>query len=152
MKYFLTQEAVLKWLEMPSVYHIKKDELYELDDDSFPFLKKCMSESGCNTEDSEFMGHYQNSAPFIEYCLKEGILTKDKIAVKRPPLIKSSQPSLRYLELQITDRCNLKCRHCYIGDTSEAPRLLVGASMQGKFFPEKIFKELSLNQIKKDFA
>ena len=25
-------------------------------------------------------------------------------------------PSLRYLELQITDRCNLRCRHCYIGE------------------------------------
>jgi radical SAM protein with 4Fe4S-binding SPASM domain len=25
-------------------------------------------------------------------------------------------PSLRYLEFQITDRCNLRCRHCYVGD------------------------------------
>jgi radical SAM protein with 4Fe4S-binding SPASM domain len=24
-------------------------------------------------------------------------------------------PSLRYLELQITDACNLRCKHCYIG-------------------------------------
>jgi radical SAM protein with 4Fe4S-binding SPASM domain len=29
----------------------------------------------------------------------------------------SSIPSLRYLELQITDRCNLQCRHCYIGES-----------------------------------
>jgi MoaA/NifB/PqqE/SkfB family radical SAM enzyme len=28
----------------------------------------------------------------------------------------SPVPSLRYLELQITDRCNLRCHHCYIGD------------------------------------
>ena len=46
------------------------------------------------------------------YCLEE------TISVKRPPLIKSPAPSLRYLELQITDRCNLRCRHCYIGETA----------------------------------
>ena len=104
MNYFLTKESVLKWLETPSVYHIKDDELYELDDDSFALLKNCTSNSGCNSEYSEF----------IDYCLKEGIVTKDKVLVKRPPLIKSFEPSLRYLELQITNRCNLKCRHCYI--------------------------------------
>ncbi len=32
-------------------------------------------------------------------------------ALKQAP-----EPSLRYLELQITDACNLRCRHCYIGD------------------------------------
>jgi radical SAM protein with 4Fe4S-binding SPASM domain len=36
----------------------------------------------------------------------------------RPPVVKSPEPSLRYLELQITDRCNLRCGHCYIGGPS----------------------------------
>ncbi len=106
MNYFLTAGAVLKWLEAPSVYHIKKDELYELDDRAFEFLKKCSSDYGGNAKDSEF----------IDYCLNEVILTVDKVSIKRPPLIKSPVPSLRYLELQITDRCNLRCRHCYIED------------------------------------
>jgi radical SAM protein with 4Fe4S-binding SPASM domain len=104
MRYFLSEDAVLKWLEIPSVYHLKRDELYELDDESFEFLKSCASETGCETGDSSF----------IDYCLKEGILTTDEISPRRPVLIKSPEPSLRYLELQITDRCNLKCRHCYI--------------------------------------
>jgi radical SAM protein with 4Fe4S-binding SPASM domain len=106
MRYFLARDAVIKWLERPSIYHIEKDDLYELDTDSFEFLNNCASENGGNTEDNEF----------IDYCLKEGILTKDKVSVKRPPIIKSPEPSLRYLELQITNKCNLKCRHCYIGD------------------------------------
>ena len=105
MDYFLSQNASLKWLETPSVYNIKTDELYELDDISFEFLKKCFSEKGCHGDDREF----------IDYCLEEGLLTTQKISLKRPPLIKSPVPSLRYLELQITDRCNLRCRHCYIG-------------------------------------
>jgi radical SAM protein with 4Fe4S-binding SPASM domain len=106
MKYFLARDAVIKWLETPFIYHIEKDDLYELDTDSFEFLNNCASENGCIAEDNEF----------IDYCLKEGILTKDKVSVKRPPIIKSPDPSLRYLELQITNKCNLKCKHCYIGD------------------------------------
>ncbi len=105
MKYFLSQDAVLKWLETPCLYHIKNDELYELDRDSFEFLKDC-SESGCSPQKNNF----------FDYCLKEGILTKKRVPIKQPFLIKSPDPSLRYLELQITDKCNLTCRHCYIGD------------------------------------
>ncbi|MEW6067658.1 MAG: radical SAM protein [Nitrospirota bacterium] len=106
MKYFLARDAVLKWLEAPHVYKISTDELYELDNDSFRFLKNCASVKGCYAENSEF----------INYCLGEGILTKNKDLSSHPPLIKSPVPSLRYLELQITNKCNLKCRHCYIGD------------------------------------
>lgn len=104
MKFFLAKEAALKWLETPSVYHIRKDDLYELDVGSFSFLKKCASEPGCNS----------NNSDFIMYCLKEGILTKDEIKLKRPPVLQSPVPSLRYLELQITNRCNLRCKHCFV--------------------------------------
>lgn len=104
MKYFLSQDVVLKWLETLSVYHIAKDELYELDETSFAFLRECASGNGCSSDDREF----------IDYCLEEGILTRTGTRVKPPPVIKSPEPSLRYLELQVTERCNLKCRHCYI--------------------------------------
>ena len=104
MHYFLSKDVVLKWLETPSVYHITKDDLYELDETSFAFLRKCASDGGCPSDDKEF----------IDYCLEEGILTRMKTPVKHPPVLKSPEPSLRYLELQITERCNLKCRHCYI--------------------------------------
>lgn len=111
MKYFLSTDAVLKWLETPSVYHMKKDDLYELNDDSFAFLQRCATDRGCDAGDREF----------IHYCLDEGILTKNMTLQKRPPLIKSPDPSLRYLELQITDTCNLKCRHCYIRHNNPIP-------------------------------
>ncbi len=106
MRYFLSENSVLKWLETPSLYQIRTDELYELDDASFVFLKKCASEAGCRSEDREF----------TDYCLAEELLTTKQVPAKQPPLIKSPVPSLRYLELQITDQCNLRCRHCYIGE------------------------------------
>ncbi len=106
MNYYLSRRAVLKWLETPAIYHITKDELYELDADSFSFMKNCASDTGCVSKDSAF----------IDYCVEEGLLTTKQEAVKRPLLIKAPVPSLRYLELQITDACNLRCKHCYIGD------------------------------------
>src|SRR5512134_2899976 len=108
MRYHLSPYACLKWLETRSVYHLKTDELYELDEQSFDFLKLCSSGEGCSDDD---MG-------FIDYCTEEGILMPFPAVVRRPPLNKSPEPSLRYLELQITDRCNLRCRHCYINDTA----------------------------------
>ncbi len=119
MNYFISKETVLKRLETPSAYHIRKDELYELDDEAFEYLKDCCSafsvqRSAINQRKSEVQK--AELASFIKYCLKEEILTRDKISLKRPPIKKSPAPSLRYLELQITDRCNLRCRHCYIPD------------------------------------
>ncbi len=107
MNYFLSRRAVLKWLETPSVYHLAKDELYELDGDSLRFLQKCMDDAGAASRDSAF----------IDYCMDEGLLTAESAPVKRPAYAKAPEPSLRYLELQITDACNIKCKHCYIGDT-----------------------------------
>jgi radical SAM protein with 4Fe4S-binding SPASM domain len=106
MHYFLSRNAVLKSLEHPSVYNMQNDELYELDDVSFQFLQRCSTEEGCEGRDREF----------VDYCLKEGILSLQRVVLKRPALIKAPEPSLRYLELQVTTNCNLRCMHCYIGD------------------------------------
>lgn len=108
MTYYLAQDCFLKHLEKPAVYAVLTDDLYELDDESFAFLSACASGRGCKAEKSDF----------VDYCLTEGILTTQGIPVRRPPLLKSPDPSLRYLELQITDRCNLRCAHCYIEDGS----------------------------------
>ena len=125
-------QVCLKWLEAPTVYHLRTDELYELDESSFDFLKACSTADGCAPAEREF----------TDYCLQEGILVTDRISIQRPPVIKSPEPSLRYLELQITDRCNLRCKHCYI-DFRSAP-LCKGRREEPE--PES-FHELSLDQI-----
>ncbi len=108
MAYYLSPRACLKRLESPTVYHIPSDELYELDDQSFGFLTACSTPAGAASIEQEF----------ISYCLGEDILVDTFSQVRRPPLEQSPVPSLRYLELQITDRCNLRCRHCYINSPS----------------------------------
>lgn len=104
----LTSQAALKRLEVPFVYHTGRDELYEIDSLAERFLSQC---------DGTAMGKaLTDEAEFVEYCLAEGILE----AVPRPSPItvsidQSPCPSLRYLELHLTHRCNLQCRHCYLG-------------------------------------
>jgi radical SAM protein with 4Fe4S-binding SPASM domain len=54
---------------------------------------------------------------FLATCLEEGLLTTSSRAFPRPLTVgQAPRPSLRYLELQVTWRCNLACRHCYLGE------------------------------------
>lgn len=107
MTYFLSEKCSLKRLESPCVYNIRSDELYELDEEAFHFLEICASPEGCEAKTSE--------SDFVEYCRAAGILSEETHGGRRLRDGASPVPSLRYLELQITRRCNLRCRHCYIG-------------------------------------
>jgi len=108
----LTPHSVLKNLEEPYLYDIEKDELYELNADAYQFLLKiCRGENPpVRKEDEEF----------IQFCLSENLIAFSEAPLqKKMSLNPSPIPSLRYLEIQITDRCNLQCRHCYIGEGSQ---------------------------------
>lgn len=108
MRYFLSSGCALKWLEFPAVYRISTDELYELNAAAFEFLGKCATREGCEGD--------RYDREFTEYAVREGILTsRFTRRIGDAPVKKSTAPSLRYLELQITTACNLRCRHCYIG-------------------------------------
>lgn len=100
--------AALKKLEQPYVYHIGRDELYEIDDSALSFLNRCDG----SVEAAKLVTDVQ----FVEFCLAEGLL--EALPQPDPIVITAGNapvPSLRYLELQLTRRCNLRCRHCYLG-------------------------------------
>lgn len=100
--------VALKQLEIPYLYHIDHDELYEINDEGMDFLLRC--------DGSIKGGDLNGDGEFVEYCLEEGLL---EALPDRSPLANRTGiglvPSLRYLELQLTRRCNLACRHCYLG-------------------------------------
>ena len=105
----LTPPSFLKHLEEPYLFSIETDELYELNLDAYQFLLRL-----CRGENPPVP---EGDREFIQFCLDEGLITfSDAPAPKKVFLEPSPVPSLRYLEFQITDRCNLKCRHCYIGE------------------------------------
>jgi radical SAM protein with 4Fe4S-binding SPASM domain len=109
MRLWLSGHNALKRLENPCVYDIRADELYELDDEGFSFLLASSSPEGAESQAGEF----------TDFCIDEGILTTREVSVRRPSVENSPLPSLRYLELQITRRCNLNCAHCYIGSRQD---------------------------------
>ncbi len=105
----LTPHSVLKNLEEPYLFDIENDELYELNTDAYQFLLRISrgEHPPVRKEDEEF----------IQFCLSENLIAFSEIPSQRKISLNPSPiPSLRYLELQITDRCNLQCRHCYIGE------------------------------------
>ena len=123
----LAPGASLKRLEEPFLYHVQRDELYELDEVAVSFLSRCdgTTPGGELTADGEF----------VAYCLTEGLLeplsrpSRSVVAVGIAPV-----PSLRYLELQLLHRCNLRCRHCYLGPprSTEMP-LETALAIAGEF-------------------
>jgi len=109
-KFFaIASHCSLKRLEEPYLYDIENDELYELGEEAYQFLLKCSQ--------GERVSVKKEDEEFIQYCLSENLVVLSETPVKRDGITHSSPiPSLRYLEFQITDRCNLRCRHCYIGE------------------------------------
>ncbi|MHB8142981.1 MAG: radical SAM protein [Thermoleophilia bacterium] len=104
----LTPECSPKLLEEPCVYNRATDELYVLNRQAFDFIEGCGSgrERPAGSED----------AAFVDYCLEEGILEPARSARQRGIIAgRAPVPSLRYLLVHITDRCNLVCRHCFGG-------------------------------------
>jgi radical SAM protein with 4Fe4S-binding SPASM domain len=108
----LGDSVFLKHLEFPSVYNTAKDDIYQVDPNGFAELARC--DGTLSLRDSKF------PEEFLEFCLEEGILASQDSPVRRNVIIGHNvEPSLRYLMVEITDRCNLACAHCYLGDTGD---------------------------------
>lgn len=116
---YLNQNFFIKLIEFPALYNIKTDELYCLDDRAYRFFKEFI----LNKLNNHLLVKNESSqneayTDLIKFSLKEGILTKKPVQRTHPKIKQSPLPSLRYLELQITKRCNLNCRHCFVGECS----------------------------------
>lgn len=106
-----------KKLETPHLYNYVKDERYELDLESFEFLRRCTGRNNFEDILSATSSDADESEALLEYLTGEECLV-DRSDVKAPllwPVEDTLTPSLRYLQLHITERCNLDCGHCYLG-------------------------------------
>ena len=115
----LKDGVVWRGLETPHLFHIGRDELYELDESGLEFL-----------DDLDMGRRVSQIGPreVLEFALNEGLVElRDAPAAEKIRRGKSPLPSLRYLETILTLRCNLRCFHCYLGEqkiTDLAPGLL----------------------------
>lgn len=99
----------MRRLEEPCLYDRTADELYELNDEAWQFLRRV---------DGVTAGlEYVAEPAFLAYLMEEGLAhLHDTPHEFRPPVGEQDPPSLRYLELYLTERCNLRCGHCFLGD------------------------------------
>lgn len=120
----LADQVSLRYLEQPYLYHRGTDELYEVNEAAFLWLSRC---------DGRTPGLARQAEPgFLDYLLAESLLALCSAPCPRRRRWRPSPlPSLRYLELLLTERCNLRCRHCYLGEagTAELPLELVLATL-----------------------
>ena len=106
---YLHPRVYLKRLEQPYLYHVERDELYEIDEKALEFLSRC--------DGTRRGAELTSDGSFVSFCLEEGLLTLGTHSSPQPPpplIGEAPNPSLRYLELQLLHQCNLRCRHCYL--------------------------------------
>lgn len=109
----LSPSCSIRLLDQPCIYDKARDELYELDHEAFEFVKTLpIAKDGPDIDRAD--------PEFLDYCFEEGIFTQSSDLGSTSQPVQSPVPSLRYLLLHITTRCNLRCAHCFHGDTEDA--------------------------------
>ena len=110
-RFSLAPDCSLKLLEEPAVYNRATDELFFVNDQALDFLGQCVEAAPPSASTDE---------DFVRFCREEEILVPDPGSRTRDLVLNQSPiPSLRYLLLNITERCNLQCRHCFAGEPGE---------------------------------
>jgi radical SAM protein with 4Fe4S-binding SPASM domain len=113
--------CALKAQEELFLYNYKTDERYELDEDSFDFLKHCTGNNSLEEILSRTKASEKETDILLDYLSSENCIKNhhEKNAPNIFPIQDAVLPSLRYLQLHITERCNLNCTHCYLGEKKQ---------------------------------
>lgn len=107
-KVYLSPDVSLKRLEANYVYNRATDDLYEVSEADFAFLQHCAAGATRDHIDEEF----------LSACLSEGVLeVTPATRTRRTAEASRSLPSLRYLLVHLTWRCDLTCKHCLHGES-----------------------------------
>jgi radical SAM protein with 4Fe4S-binding SPASM domain len=93
----------------PYAYNAANDELYELDYEALNFLKSC---------DGRFVEEDEVDRDFLNFLISEGLLVESDER-REIEVISAKEPSLRYLLVNVTWLCNLRCEHCYVHQRRE---------------------------------
>lgn len=107
-------QCSLRLLEAPYIFDAARDQLYEMDPEALELLLQCdgtasMADLLEHCDESEVM-------ELISYMQDEGLIdVLDRPLYSPRRTSQSPVPSLRYLLVHTTTRCNLECRHCYLG-------------------------------------
>jgi radical SAM protein with 4Fe4S-binding SPASM domain len=113
--------SALKKQESLYLYNYKTDERYELDPESFDFIRHCTGKNTLKDILIKSNSEEDDAKELINYLSAESCI-EDREVKSSPETFQIQEavdPSLRYLQLHITERCNLECSHCYLGEKEQ---------------------------------
>ncbi|MHA1268449.1 MAG: radical SAM protein [Candidatus Helarchaeota archaeon] len=112
----LTDNVVIKNIERPALYDILNDDLFELDEEGYRFIKYLTGFNEINTIINNLNISKSEIDDFIKYLIENNLIIdkKDDSFKIYPDPKQIKPPSLRTLLIHLTTICNLKCKHCYL--------------------------------------
>lgn len=110
-------KGALRCLEKKVLYDYRRDEQYELDEEAFEFLSYCTGRNSLGDILRITGSRREEARELLDFLAEEGLMV-DRYshgAPRKYRIVENASPSLRYLQLHITEKCNLDCGHCYLG-------------------------------------
>lgn len=136
--------SVLRNVESAILYNYLSDELYELDKEAIDFLSYCTGRNTLGEICKKSHVDLKDGKKLVDYLSSEGCLgdIADPDAPERYVVKETVRPSLRYLQLHITEKCNLNCAHCYLGKKNNIDMKLTTIAQVLEEFSQYGFKVL----------
>jgi radical SAM protein with 4Fe4S-binding SPASM domain len=128
---FIPNHIVLRRYDEIDIFNLAKDEDYTIDEEAFDLLKKVNGKHRVVDIINEFNEEGGREAlEALEFFAEEGIIeTSDSKVIADtinnlrhldlPDKNPFDPPYLRFLMINITEKCNLTCKHCYITDKNQ---------------------------------
>jgi len=123
---YIPKHIVLRRYEQVNIYDLKNDESYIVDDEAYSVLKLI---NGTNSNEYIIDNYQGNKKEEVSEALNDfyelniidfsdsEVTDKSNILFEHIDLPKKNPfapPFLKNLMINITEKCNLKCKHCYI--------------------------------------
>lgn len=105
-----------------AIYNLHSGDIFSINENTLELLKLC--EEGVSVQDICKISSFAKNKAVIISCLKnleENGLGVFLIGLEKIKKINISEPvqKIDFMWLEVTDRCNLKCIHCYHGNLDD---------------------------------
>ena len=141
-KYYLVQNAIVRKESFGVIVLLRNGSRFSFSQKYFDIIKSCTGKTIADIKSSTTLTE-KEIQDFLKVAYEKNIIQEKRPqsvgrVIEATSFIKNSLISPRFVALEVTEKCNLKCKHCYTS----------AKATQCKFLPkETVFKlidELSL--------
>jgi len=125
---YIPNNVVLRRYDDIDIFNLETTEDYTVDQEAYDLLKKVNGKASIRDIISSFgEKEGEEALEALEFFADEGIinLSESKVSddflrhLKLPEKNPFDPPFLKFLMINITEKCNLTCKHCYITDKNQ---------------------------------